>query len=65
MRCDNGELTYRPAVSVGHHFQQIHENWLFFAVNMNNRLHNFRFYASSPTTSKVPVCQRPTCEDLF
>ena len=26
-----GELTYSPAVSVGHHFA-IHEHWLFFAL---------------------------------
>lgn len=65
MRCDNGELNYRAAVSAGHHFHKAMRTGLFFALNMNNWLHNFRFYPSSPTTSKVPVCQRPTCEDLF
>jgi hypothetical protein len=54
MRCDNGELTYGPAVSVGHHCAESMRTWLFFALIMNGRLQNFRFAPDTPQIA-LPV----------
>jgi hypothetical protein len=43
MRCNNGELTYGPAVSVGRPLPQIHENLAVLHAYINNQLHKFRF----------------------
>src|ERR1700722_16787569 len=45
LRCHNGESTYGPPVSVGHHSSRSHRTG--YSSHINSGLHNFRFAGHS------------------
>ena len=47
MRCENGELTYGPAVSVGHRFSRSMRTEVGYSCKREEQPHIFRLSLSS------------------